>query len=316
MRNFKILSIVVAIGVVIAVALDGMFIVNEKQQVVVTQFGRPVGDAIQEPGLRFKIPFIQEIHIFDSRYLEWDGDPNQVPTKDKKFIFVDSFARWQITDPLQFFKRMGNERSAQSRLDDILDGETRDEIASHDLVEVVRSSNRQPNSAGAIVEIVEDTLSRITVGRDSLQQMIQVQGNERARELGIRVLDFRIKRINYVEDVRKQVYERMRSERNRIADKFISEGQGEASRINGQKERELQQIRSEAFRKAEEIRGEADAKAAAVYNQSYNRSAQSRELYRFTKTLQALEKTVDSNTSLILSTDSEFYQYLNDISGR
>lgn len=314
MRNFKLIALVILVGAVIAVALDGMFIVNEKQQAVKTQFGRPVGDAIQKPGLKFKIPFIQEVHMFDSRYLEWDGDPNQIPTKDKKFIFVDTFARWQITDPLQFFKRMGDERSAQSRLDDILDGETRDEIASHDLVEVVRSSNRQPDSEGAIVEIVEDTLSQITVGRDSLQQSIQVQGNERAEELGIKILDFRIKRINYVEDVRQQVYERMRSERNRIADKFISEGQGEASRINGQKEKELQQIRSEAFRKAEEIRGDADARAAAVYNDAYNRSSASRELYRFTKTLQALNKTVDQNTSVILSTDSEFYKYLNDIS--
>ncbi len=313
MKNFKTIISVVIVAVLVAVALDGMFIVNEKQQAVITQFGRPVGDAIQEPGLKFKIPFIQKVHLFDSRYLEWDGDPNQVPTKDKKFIFVDTFARWQITDPLQFFKRMGTERSAQSRLDDILDGETRDQVANHDLEEVVRSSNRQPMSAGAIVEIVEDTLSRITVGRDSIQKIIQIRGNEKAAELGVKVHDFRIKRINYVEDVRQQVYERMRSERNRIADKFISEGQGEASRINGQKEKELQQIRSEAFRKAEEIKGDADAKAAAIYNRAYNKSSQSRELYRFTKTMDAYEKTVDQNTSLILSTNSDFYQYIQDI---
>ena len=308
------------IGLIVLLVIAGIILsasfysIDETEQVIITQFGAPVGEAVTEPGLKMKVPFIQKVNRFDKRFLEWDGDQNQVPTKDKKFIFVDTFARWQITEPLQFFKRMGTERSAQSRLDDILDGETRDEIASHDLVEVVRSSNRQPNSEGAIVEIVEDTLSQITVGRDSLQKMIQVQGNERARELGIKILDFRIKRINYVEDVRKQVYERMRSERNRIADKFISEGQGEASRINGQKEKELQQIRSEAFRKAEEIRGEADARAAAVYNQAYNKSSQSRELYRFTKTLQALENTVDQNTSIILSTESEFYKYLNDIS--
>lgn len=314
MKNVKLIAGLAALAIIIAIAMDGMFVVNEKQQAVVTQFGRPVGDAIQQPGLKFKTPFIQEVHMFDSRYLEWDGDPNQIPTKDKKFIFVDTFARWQITDPLQFFKRMGTERSAQSRLDDILDGETRDEIASHELEEVVRSSNRQPDNEGAIVEIEKDTLSQITIGRDSLQQRIQVEGNKQAQELGVEVLDFRIKRINYVEDVRKQVYERMRSERNRIADKFISEGQGEASRINGQKEKELQQIQSEAFRKAEEIRGDADAKAAAIYNRAYDKSPQSRELYQFTKTMEGLENTVDQKTSLILSTESEFYKYLNGIS--
>ncbi len=313
MKNIKTIISAIILAVVIGIALDGMFIVNEKQQAVVTQFGRPVGVAIQKPGLKFKIPFIQKVHMFDSRFLEWDGDPNQIPTKDKKFIHVDTFARWQITDPLLFFKRMGTERSAQSRLDDILDGETRDEIASYDLVEVVRSSNRDPMDAGAITEIVEDSLADISVGRDSIQKKIQIEGNSRAEELGIVVHDFRIKRVNYVEDVRKQVYERMRSERNRIADKFISEGNGEASSINGQKDRELKQIRSEAFRRAEEIKGEADARAAAVYNRAYNKSRQSRELYRFTKTMEAFENTMDQKTTLILSTNSEFYRYLNDI---
>lgn len=313
MKNIKTIISVVILAVAIGIALDGIFVVDEKQQAVITQFGRPVGDAIQEPGLKFKIPFIQKVHMFDSRFLEWDGDPNQIPTKDKKFIHVDTFARWQITDPLLFFKRMGTERSAQSRLDDILDGETRDEIASYDLVEVVRSSNRDPMDAGAITEIVEDSLVDISVGRDSIQKKIQIEGNRRAEELGIVVHDFRIKRVNYVEDVRKQVYERMRSERNRIADKFISEGNGEASRINGQKDRELKQIRSEAFRRAEEIKGKADARAAAVYNQAYNKSRQSRELYRFTKTMEAFENTMDQKTTLILSTNSEFYRYLNDI---
>jgi len=313
MKKINGIILIVVLAVVAFIMLDGTYVVNEKEQVVVTQFGKPVGKARVNPGLKFKIPFIQVAHFFDSRYLEWDGDPNQIPTKDKKFIFVDTYARWQITDPLQFYKRMGNERSAQSRLDDILDGETRDAVASHDLVEVVRSTNREPASEGTLMQVVEDSLTNISVGRDSIQTQIQKKANARAEELGIQVLDFRIKRINYVEDVRQQVYERMRSERNRIADKFRSEGQGEASRINGEKERELKSIQSEAFRKAQEIKGQADAQAASIYNQSYNRSNQSRDLYRFMKTMDAFEKTVDKNTSIILSTDNDFYHYLNSI---
>lgn len=286
------------------------FVVNESQQVVITQFGKPVGEAILTPGLKFKTPFIQKANFFDKRFLEWDGDPNQVPTKDKKFIFVDTYARWQITDPLQFFKRLTNERSAQSRIDDILDGETRDFIASHNLEEVVRNSNRTPQSAGIIGEMVGDTLITIEVGRDKIERMIQESANEQAKDLGVAILDFRFKRLNYVEEVRNQVYERMKSERYRIADKFRSEGQGEASRINGEKERELKTIQSQAFRKAEEIKGDADAEAAAIYSSAYNKNATSRELYSFLKTLETFDKTFDKETSVILSTDSELYKYL------
>src|SRR6056297_3319693 len=255
MNKFKGVSLIVLIGIILLVAVDGFYVVDETEQVIITQFGDPVGEAVDTPGMKFKIPFIQTANYFDKRYLEWDGDRNQVPTKDKKFIFVDTYARWQITDPLQFFKRLRDERGAQSRLDDILDGETRNAVASHDLVEVVRTSNRDPKSDATITEIVEDTLVNISVGRDSIQTMIQQLANERASDLGLKVLDFRFKRINYVEDVRQTVYDRMISERNRIADKFRSEGEGEAARINGEKERELQSIESEAFRKAEEIRG-------------------------------------------------------------
>lgn len=304
---------IIAIAIVVAVALDGFYTVNETEQVVITQFGRPVGEAVTEPGIHFKVPVIQDAHFFDKRFLEWDGDRNQLPTKDKKFIFVDTYARWQITDPLQFFKRLRDERGAQSRLDDILDGETRNAVANNNLVEVIRSTNRQPISEGVIMEVVEDSLEPISVGRDSIQTQIQQLANQRAADLGIAIHDFRFKRINYVEDVREKVYERMKSERNRIADKFRSEGQGEASRINGNKQRELKQIQSEAYRRAQEIKGQGDAQAAAIYADAYNRSNSARELYSFIRTMEAFEKTVDTNTSVILSTDSEFYKYLKSL---
>lgn len=307
-----IITAIVAI-VVLIVLSSGLFIVNEKEQVVITQFGKPVGDPIVEPGLKFKVPFIQTANFFDKRFLEWDGDPNQVPTKDKKFIFVDTYGRWQIIDPLQFFKRLTNERSAQSRLDDILDGETRDVIASHNLEEAVRSSNRQPITSDIISELIGDSLPNIEVGRQKIQIQIQEAANEQATDLGIKILDFRFKRINYVEEVRTQVYERMKSERYRIADKFRSEGQGEASRINGEKERELKTIQSEAFRKAEEIKGRADAKAASVYASAYDKTRQSRQLYSFIKSMETFERTFDSSTNVILSTESDLFKYLKDM---
>lgn len=310
MKNQKlIMYAVIGLGLLFSIA-DGVYIVGETEQVIVTQFGDPVGDAVITPGIKVKIPFIQKIHVFDKRYLEWDGDRNQVPTKDKKFIFVDSYARWQITDPLQFFKRLGNERGAQSRLDDILDGETRNAIASHDLVEVIRTSNRKPLEDGLISDVVEDSLADIAIGRDKIQEQVQDFANRRASDLGIAILDFRFKRINYVEEVRKTVYDRMISERNRIADKFRSEGQGEASRINGEKELDLLRIQSEAFRKAEEIKGKADAEAAAIYASAYNQNSQSRELYAFLRSMESYRKTFDEKSSLILSIESDFYKYL------
>lgn len=294
--------------------LDGFYVVNETEQVIITQFGEPRGDAITTPGLKFKLPYIQKANFFEKRYLEWDGDRNQIPTRDKKFIFVDSFARWQITNPLQFYQRLGDERGALSRLDDILDGETRNAIASHDLLEIIRTSNREPDTTGALLlEIVEDRLEDIVIGREKIQEEIQRLANERAADLGIEILDFRLRRINYVEEVRRTVYDRMISERNRIADEFRSEGQGEASRINGEKERDLLVIQSEAFREAEAIRGRADAEAAAIYNAAYNRSAQARELYAFIKSMEAYQTSMDDNTTIILSTDSEFFKYLKEI---
>lgn len=309
----SLITILVIVVVALIVIAQSAYIVKESEQVIITQFGKPVGEAVKDAGIHFKVPFVQTANFFDKRYLEWDGDPNQVPTKDKKFIFVDTYARWQITDPLQFYKRLTNERGAQSRLDDILDGETRDFIANNYLEEAVRTSNRTPISSGAISEIVEDSLVQINVGRDSIQEYIQKSANLQTQDLGIEILDFRFKRINYVEEVRTQVYERMKSERFRIADKFRSEGQGEASRINGEKERELLTIQSEAFKVAEQIKGKADAEAAAIYANAYNKNNASRELYSFLKSMETFQKTFNDQTTVILSTDSDLYKYLKSM---
>jgi membrane protease subunit HflC len=309
----SLITILVIVVVALIVIAQSAYIVKESEQVIITQFGKPVGEAVKDAGIHFKVPFVQTANFFDKRYLEWDGDPNQVPTKDKKFIFVDTYARWQITDPLQFFKRLTNERGAQSRLDDILDGETRDFIANNYLEEAVRTSNRTPISSGAISEIVDDSLVQINVGRDSIQEYIQKSANLQTQDLGIEILDFRFKRINYVEEVRTQVYERMKSERFRIADKFRSEGQGEASRINGEKERELKSIQSEAFKVAEQIKGKADAEAAAIYANAYNKNSASRELYSFLKSMETFQKTFNNETTVILSTDSDLYKYLKSM---
>jgi membrane protease subunit HflC len=313
MRKKKLIILSVVAILLLITINSCLYIVNEKEQVVITQFGRPVGNAVINPGVHFKVPFIQKVNVFDKRYLEWDGDPNQVPTKDKKFIFVDTYARWQITDPLQFYKRLTNERGAQSRLDDILDGETRDYIANNNIEETVRNSNRAFVLTDSLSEPSEDSLVRITVGREKIEQRILKTANQRAADLGIAILDFKIKRLNYVEEVRDQVYKRMTSERFRIADKFRSEGQGEASRINGEKERELKSIQSAAFKQAEEIKGKADATAAAIYARAYNQSAASKSLYSFLKSMETFEKTFDEKTSIILSTDSELYKFLKSM---
>ncbi len=311
-KNTKTIVVVSLLAVTLLLILECVYRVRETEQVVITQFGKPVGEPKTTPGLKLKMPFIQKMNYFEKRYMEWDGDPNQLPTKDKKFIFVDAYARWQITDPLQFFKRLTDERGAQSRLADILDGETRDYIAGHNLEEIVRSTNRTPTSSGLIGEEAGDTLSDIETGRLAIEKMILISSNDKVKDLGIVILDVRIKRLNYVEDVRTQIYERMKSERYRIAERFRSEGQGEASKINGEKERDLKTIQSEAFRKAEEIRGRADARAASIYAGAYDQSASARSLYGFMKSMETFRLTFDSTTTIILSTDSELYKYLTD----
>ncbi|WP_018478697.1 protease modulator HflC [Pontibacter roseus] len=308
MNTRNILSLLAAV-LLLTLAFTSIFVLDETQQAIVTQFGKPVGQPRTEPGLHYKIPIIQKVQFFDKRYLAWDGDANQVPTKDKKFIFVDTYARWQITNPLQFFIRLRDERSGQSRLDDILDGETRNAIASHDLLDIVRSTNREPVVSDEIMEDLEN-LDNISVGRDKIEALILKRANERTADLGVRILDFRFKRMNYVDEVRDRVYDRMKSERNRIADQFRSEGQGEARKIQGNKERDLAQIQSEATRESEKIRGKADAQATSIYASAYNRNAQARELYSFLRSMEALENSFDSKTTVVLSTDSELHQYL------
>lgn len=307
-RAFPILGIVLLIAALVALN-SSVFILDETQQAIVTQFGKPVGQPRTEPGMNFKVPFVQNVQFFDKRFMEWDGDVNQVPTKDKTFILVDTYARWQITDPLQFFIRLRDERGGQSRLDDILDGETRNAIAGNDLMEIVRSTNREPEVTDDYMEEIE-TLEEIRVGRSKIEAQVLAKANERTSDLGIRILDFRFKRLNYAQEVRDRVYERMISERNRIADRFRSEGQGEARKIEGDKERDLARIQSEAVMEAERIRGRADSTATAIYARAYNRTAASRELYTFLKSLEVLEKSLDDQSNVILSTDSELYRYL------
>ena len=313
----------IIIGIISLIALiiiySAAFTVDETQQVIITQFGKPVGEPITTPGINFKIPFIQDKHVFEKRFLEWDGDANQVPTKDKRFIWVDTYARWCISEPLLFFQRVRDERGAHARLDDILDGETRNAVANHKLVELVRNTNRTPETGLDSLQIDEektDTFAKIKIGREKITNEILTAASNRTKELGIELLDIRFKRINYVEEVRRKVYERMITERKRSADKYRSEGQGEASKILGDKERELKRIQSEAYRTAQTIVGKADGEATTIYARAYNQSAAARDFYRFLKTMETYKKTFSENDWLILSTKSDFYKYLEKGSGR
>jgi membrane protease subunit HflC len=300
--------VALAVIVVLMTISGALFIVDETQQVIITQFGRPVGDPIKDPGVHFKIPFIQEARFFEKRFLEWSGDPNQIPTKDKRFILVDTYARWRITDPLLFYQRLRDERGGQSRLDDIIDGETRNGVASHDLVEIVRSTNREVQiDPDLSAEEQATALEKVKVGRTGIMSVILKEVQQRTSDLGIVVVDIRFKRINYNETVRKTVYDRMIAERKRIAERFRSEGFGESARIRGEKERELKLIQSGAYRKSQEIVGKADAEATGIYAAAYGRDP---EFYRFIKTMESYQETLDENSWLVLSTEGEFFRYL------
>ena len=309
----RTLLAVVVVGAILLVA-GAAYQVFETEQVILTQFGKPVGAPVTEPGLHFKIPLIRKVHRFDRRFLEWDGKANQLPTKDKRFIWADTYARWRITDPLLFFQRLQNERGAQSRLDDILDGETRNAIANHELVELVRTSNRTPELDESVAA-GSDELAPIQNGRETIRREILAAAQTRTQDLGIEILDVQFKRINYVEEVQEKVYDRMIAERRRIADRFRSEGEGESARIRGELERDLNQIESEAFKTAEEIKGRADAEATSIYAAAYDRSADSRRFYEFLKSMETLEQTASSETSILLSTDGELFRFLKG-SGR
>lgn len=308
------IGVVILLFGLLAALISSAFIVREDQQVIITQFREPVGDPIVEPGLHFKVPFIQNAQFFDKRFLEWQGDPEELTTKDKVFIFVDVYARWRIRDPLLYFQRVRDERGAQSRLDDVLDGATRNAIARHNLLEVIRTSNREPvrDESG----LADARFGEIQVGREKIREEILVAAQETTQDLGIDVLDVQFRRINYSEKVEPSVFARMIAERKRIADRFRSEGQGEAASILGEMERELKRIESEAYRTSEEIRGRADAESTRTYAEAYDQTAQSRAFYEFLKSMETLESTIDGDTSLLLSTDGDFYRFLKSSEGR
>ncbi len=312
---------VVVLLVVVALAAAGLytsaFVVTEREQVIITQMGKPVRKPITKPGIHFVMPFVETANYFDKRFLEWDGSPNQIQTKEKRFIWVDTYARWRIKDPLLFFQRVRDERGAQSRLDDILDGETRNVIAKHSLVEIVRSTNREIVSSGEFVDTeTTGSLQKIEYGREQITREILASAAPRTLELGIELLDLRLKRINYVEEVQRKIFERMITERRRIADKFRSEGQGEASKILGNKDRELKRIQSGAYRLAQEIKGKADAKAISIYAKAYNQNRDSREFYSFLKTMETYISTMSEKDWLVLSTKGDFFKYLQNKSGK
>ena len=304
----------IAIGLFVLVMLffmsGALYIVDETQQVVITQFGKPIGDPAIKAGLYFKLPFIQQANYFDKRLLQWDGNPNQIPTKDKRYIWVDTTARWKIKDPLKFMQSVTNETGAHARLDDIIDSATRDYITNHNLVEVARDSNRIIESKVINeedeIKASDDALDTVVVGREKITRGILKQASEMAPQYGIELVDVRIKRINYVQEVRDKVYERMISERKRAAERYRSEGQGKKAEISGQMGKELKKIQSEAYRLAEEIKGKADAEAISVYADAYNRDP---EFYSFLKTLDTYKNTIDSDTTVILSSDSEYFEY-------
>ena len=302
-----IIIIAVVVGLLI-VSLDSIYTVSETNQVIITQFGEPIGDAVTKPGLHLKAPLIQKKYYFEKRWLEWNGDADQIPTKDKKFIWVDTYARWRIMDPLVFYQRVRNEQGGHSRLDDIIDGQTRDAIAAYDLIEIVRSSNRafeETEEAGVLTE--REEVAEILVGRDKITDIILENSSTITPEFGIELKDVRIKRVNYVDEVAQDVFDRMIAERQRISAKMRSEGDGRSAEIRGQKERELLRIQSEAYREAQEIKGRADAEATRIYAQAYNLDP---EFYQFMKTLETYRTVMDKETLLILSTDSEFLKYL------
>ena len=312
MKNKSIFLIPLAI--IAFVIYSAAYSVDETEQVVITQFGRIVGEPKTDPGLKFKIPFIQKANYFNKNLLEWDGDPGQIPTLDKTFIWVDTFARWKIVDPIKFFQTVNNRFNAVGKLNDIIDPAVRNFITSHHLIEVVRNSNRELDTGEINIDDSDRTtigFYNISIGRQKITQGILEQAQPKVTPFGIELVDVKIKRINYVEDVRKSVYGRMIAERKQIAEKFRSEGKGEAQKILGDKERDLQEIESEAFKKAQKIKGDADAKATIIYADAYGRDP---EFYSFVQTLQIYSEALNKDSSLILSTDSEFLKYLKGYS--
>ena len=292
----------------LAILYASVYTVSETEQVIVTQFGKPVGGPITAAGLHVKVPFIQTLHRFDKRWLEFDGDPNQIPTKDKKYIWVETYARWRIADPLRFYQAVTDERGGQSRLDDVVDGQTRNAVASFDLIEIVRSTNRPFQVTEELEGIGSaEAMAKIEVGREKIAQVILKKAAEITPQFGIELEDVRFKRLNYIDTVQQKVFERMISERRRIAERSRSEGQGRAAEIRGQKERDILAATSVGYRSAQELKGEADAKATAIYARAYGKDP---PLYEFLKSMETLKEGLDPETWLILSTDTELLKYL------
>jgi membrane protease subunit HflC len=318
MNRTKQVAILAALGIATYVLMSSIYTVSEVEQVIITQFGEPIGAPVTSAGLKVKVPFIQDVNAIDKRVLEWDGNPSDMPTKDKLYISVDLFARWRITDPLQYFLRLRDERSAQSRLDDILGSETRNAVAKHELIEIIRTTKDRVPLRDALLtdagrELDMGSLVPIQKGRKLVEQEIFAAAAEKVRVFGIDLLDIRFKRINYNESVRPKIYDRMISERRQIAERFLSEGNGEAARIRGNRVRDLNKIQSEAYRQVEEIRGVADAKATQIYARAYNQSPEAVKFYEFTRTMQAYKSIIAENTTLVLSTDSDLFKFLKGI---
>ena len=303
---------ILAVAVVLALA-GSFYVVEEGQQAVVLQFGRPVGAAVSEAGLHFKVPFIQEVRRFDKRLLIWDGDPNQIPTAGREFIWVDATARWRIVDPLKFLQSVATETGAQSRLDDIIDSVVRDLVSANPLVELVRSASWQTPKEEVLEEVskevVEELKKEINLGREGLTRAVLSVVRKITPQYGIEVVDVRIKRLNYVESVREKVYTRMVSERKQLAARFRSEGEGRSAEILGNMDKELREIRSEAYRTVQEVRGKGDATATKIYGDAYGRD---KEFYAFSRTLENLKASKNKNATLVLTTDSDYYRYLKE----
>jgi membrane protease subunit HflC len=313
----KIIGVIVVILLIIL--YSSFYTIPEGKQVVLLQFGKPVGKPIQEAGLKFKIPLIQKASFFEKRVLKWDGDPNQIPTKDKKYIYVDTTARWRIADALKFLQTVATESGAASRLDDIIDAVVRNFISKNILVEVVRSADwvtplRDEELEGGRATVTPlldvEMKAKIDFGREKITQAILEEASKITPQYGIDLVDVQIKRINYVESVRNKVYERMISERKRVAAEYRSEGEGKKAEILGTMEKELKKIRSGAYRTAQEIRGKADAEATQIYGVAYNRDA---DFYSFYKTLETYKAASNNNAYIILSTESDYYKYLKKI---
>ena len=310
-RGMPIAAMIVVVLALI-VLFNIFYKISESEQAIITQFGKPIGGAISESGLHVKAPFIHSLHRFEKRILIWDGSADQIPTADKKYIWLDATARWKIVDPLLFYQSVGNVSGAQTRLDDIIDSASRDVISSHLLIECVRNTNSILEREQPVPEEegeVETVLEKIELGREELTKEILQIARELVPQYGIELLDVQIKRLNYIEDVRKKVYERMDSERQRIASKYRSEGEGKRAEIVGMKERELNRIYSEAYKRSQEIRGQADAEATKIYANAYRLDP---EFYSFLKTLEIYRTSIGANSRAILTTDSDIYRYLKE----